>query len=244
MDQQTDAVSLFAAQTRPLCDLTDSSFPSVLYGWGDESLSLGSDATHYGFVQRGSVSLNCGGHEFRLTPGMYFSVPGDCRIEGAGSGFVASRIGYRGLFQLGGPIESTGRLRYIDGCSDTLLIGPAVKGDPCLNLLHIPPHTQQTAHTHPTVRFGMIVGGQGVCRSPNQALALQPGMIFSIRPEGIHSFNTTHDPLLVIAWHPDSDCGPTHGDHPMINRTVIDGVSAAQRQRNRQAVCTAADVRS
>ncbi|QDV47127.1 Cupin domain protein [Stieleria neptunia] len=244
MDHEPDAVSLFAAQTRPLCDLSDSSFPAVLYGWKDEGLTLQSDATHYGFVQRGRAVLKLGGHDFQLTPGMYFSAAGECRLEGSGSGFVASRIGYRGLFQLGGPIEATGRLRYIDGCSDTLLISPAVKGDPCLNLLHIPPHTRQTAHTHPTVRFGIIVGGQGVCRSPNQDLALQPGDIFSIRPEGIHSFNTTHDSLLVIAWHPDSDCGPTHGDHPMINRTVIDGVSAAQRQRNQDASCTPAESRS
>ena len=23
----------------------------------------------------------------------------------------------------------------------------------------------------------------------------------------------------VLAYHPDSDCGPTHEDHPMLNRT-------------------------
>lgn len=31
----------------------------------------------------------------------------------------------------------------------------------------------------------------------------------------------------VIAYHPDSDTGPTYDDQPMINRTIVDGVSAA-----------------
>jgi len=32
----------------------------------------------------------------------------------------------------------------------------------------------------------------------------------------------------VIAFHPDSDFGATDIDHPMINRTIVDGVSANQ----------------
>jgi hypothetical protein len=47
-------------------------------------------------------------------------------------------------FALGGPCEAFGRLRYIDGCSDSLLVGPAVRGDPCLNHLHFPPGVSQT----------------------------------------------------------------------------------------------------
>ena len=30
----------------------------------------------------------------------------------------------------------------------------------------------------------------------------------------------------VVAYHPDSDTGPTHDDHPMLNRTIVEGVSA------------------
>lgn len=224
-------VSFFAPQTRLLCDRSTLPFPSHLRGFDGESLDLETEATHFGFVERGSATLDWGGHSIQLAGGMYFSAPGESQLRGSATGFVASRMHYRGLFQIGGPIESTGRLRYIDGCSDTLLISPVVKGDPCLNLLHIPPHTRQTAHTHPTVRFGMIVAGKGVCRTATRPFPLEPGMIFSIPPEGIHSFNTEQDSLLVIAWHPDSDCGPTHHDHPMINRTIIDGVSAAERVR-------------
>jgi hypothetical protein len=34
--------------------------------------------------------------------------------------------------------------------------------------------------------------------------------------------------MTVIAYHPDSDFGATHEDHPMINRTMVDGISAAK----------------
>ncbi len=163
---------------------------------------------------------------------MYFSLPCELKseayIEGDGIGLVASRLAWQGLFSIGGPIEQTGRLHYIDGCSDTLLIGPPVLGDPCLNFLRIPPATEQTAHTHPSERIGMIASGSGICRSPSGDLTLEPGMIFYIAPDGLHSFHTTTSELLVIAWHPDSDCGPAHHDHPMINRTIINGVPAAE----------------
>jgi quercetin dioxygenase-like cupin family protein len=234
MSASDDSVVLFDPSTELLCDLSESAFPATLSGWRDTSLKLRSNATHYGFVQSGIATLRWQGQSYRLSEGMHFSLPGESSLEATGSGFVASRLDYVGLFQIGGPIEATGRLQYIDGCSDTLLIGPAVKGDPCLNLLHIPPGTRQTAHTHPTVRFGMIVGGRGICRSDTGEYPLRPGMIFAIAPDGIHSFNTTDQSLLVIAWHPDSDCGPTHDNHPMINRTIIDGVSAADRKRSQE----------
>ena len=32
----------------------------------------------------------------------------------------------------------------------------------------------------------------------------------------------------VIAYHPDSDFGPQDEDHPMINRTIVDGVQASR----------------
>eukprot|EP00548_Thalassiothrix_antarctica_P011082 CAMPEP_0194153598 /NCGR_PEP_ID=MMETSP0152-20130528/56993_1 /TAXON_ID=1049557 /ORGANISM="Thalassiothrix antarctica, Strain L6-D1" /LENGTH=43 /DNA_ID= /DNA_START= /DNA_END= /DNA_ORIENTATION= len=31
----------------------------------------------------------------------------------------------------------------------------------------------------------------------------------------------------VIAAHPDSDYGPTNTDHPMVNRTIVNGISAS-----------------
>ncbi len=143
---------------------------------------------------------------------------------------VITQLEYEGFFHLGGPSEGAGRLHYIDGCSDSLLIPPIVRGEACLNLLHIPPQTQQTQHTHPSFRVGIIVDGTGVCRTPHKQIPLRPGLAFAIAAEGLHSFHTAEDSLTVIAFHPDSDCGPTHQNHPMINRTIVDGVSAAQLQ--------------
>ncbi len=154
---------------------------------------------------------------------MYFASPAKTRLEGSGTGAIISMAGTRGLFQIGGPIEETGRLRYIDGCSDTLLIAPAMLGDPCLNLLHIPPGTRQTEHTHPSLRVGMVVDGAGVCRTPDGETVLAPGLIFSIRAGGRHAFHTAESALRIVTWHPDSDFGPTHDRHPMLNRTLVDG---------------------
>lgn len=56
-----------------------------------------------------------------------------------------------------------------------------------------------------------------------------------IPTDGQHSFFTDDSEMDVIAYHPDSDTGPTHDDHPMINRTIVDGVSAANIQEIRTA---------
>jgi quercetin dioxygenase-like cupin family protein len=165
---------------------------------------------------------------------MFFVVPGEGRVEG-GAGMVISRLGYQGLFQVGGPVEATGRLRYIDGCSDTLLVCPPVLGEPCLNHLHMPPGTDQTAHTHPSERIGVIVRGTGECRTPGGTFALRPGMGWRIPTGCLHSFFTRGAPLDVLAWHPDSDFGPTHDHHPMVNRTLVEGVPAASIDEIRTA---------
>ena len=35
-----------------------------------------------------------------------------------------------------------------------------------------------------------------------------------------------NESLRVVAFHPDSDFGPEHDFHPMINKTIVDGTSA------------------
>ena len=219
---QFEAAAISPALRR---DALDPLFPTELRCWTDDTVELPKTATTFCFVFSGTASLECASGTFSLRPGMYAAVPGRAVIRG-GTGIAVSRLEQRGLFQLGGPIESTGRLRYIDGCTDTLLIAPPVRGDACLNLLHIPPGTEQTRHTHPSVRVGMIVSGSGICRTPQADHPLEAGTVFVIPPGGEHSFHTQNDALRVIAYHPDSDCGPDHHDHPMVNRTIVDGVSA------------------
>jgi quercetin dioxygenase-like cupin family protein len=151
----------------------------------------------------------------------YAVLPEPARLE-RGSGLVITAPAYNGLFQVGGPVEPRGRLHYIDGCSDTVLVPPAVRGDPCLNLLHLPPGTRQTDHEHPSVRVGVVLTGEGVCVSDGAHRdRLAPGYAFVLAPRTVHHFETPVDSsMLLIAWHPDSDTGPTDDDHPMLNRTL------------------------
>lgn len=208
--------------------LDNDGFPTSLHAWDKGELALAGDATHFGFVFKGSASLECASGTFPLYEGMYFSVVGAARLNGQGRGIVVSCGGYSGFFQLGGPIERAGRLKYIDGCTDSLLIAPILKGDPCLNLLYFPAGIRQTPHTHPSNRVGMVVRGTGKCITPEGMIPLFPGQIFLIRVGGLHSFETTSSDMAVIAYHPDSDFGATHENHPMINRTIVNGVSASQ----------------
>jgi hypothetical protein len=199
-----------------------------IWGWRDQFLALPADATGYGMVTAGrAVVDDPGAGRFELRQGMFFALPEGGSVQG-GSGLVIALSGYRGLRHIGGPLEAVGRLRYIDGCSDTLLIGPPRLGEPCLNHLHIPPYTDQTPHTHPSVRIGVIMGGTGECRTPDGGYPLRPGMGWYIPTGCLHSFFTREAALDVVAWHPDSDFGPRDDDHPMINRTVIpSGASSA-----------------
>lgn len=210
-------------QTGLLMDLSQDTFPTRVYGWNDGPLSLTPDATHYGMVTEGKAFLHVQEETYPLRPGMFFVQPGSGCIEGdwKGRGLVISRLDYQGLRQIGGPLEAAGRLRYIDGCSDTLLVCPPVLGEPCLNHLHIPAHTRQSSHTHPSVRIGVILRGSGECHTPEQVFSLQPGMAWLIPTGSLHAFHTAAQTLDVIAWHPDSDFGPTHENHPMINRTLL-----------------------
>lgn len=166
--------------------------------------------------------------EVMLDAGGYAVVPGGARVSGAGLLIVTPE--YSGLPQAGGPCEPCGRLKYIDGCSDTLLVCPPVLGEPCLNLLHLPPGTAQTEHTHPSDRIGIILAGSGVCRTPDGETPLGPRMFWYI-PSGLHhSFHTDALSLDVLAWHPDSDFGPSFDSHPMVNRTIVGGVPVTDAQ--------------
>jgi hypothetical protein len=200
------------------------------------------DETHFVYCHKGVIRLTLQDNRFyQLVDGMYACLRGSfISADPTSYGVVITKPNYKGLFQIGGPIEEVGRLKYIDGCTDSLLISPVLKGDPCFNLLVFPPGIDQTMHTHPSVRLGMVTKGRGLCRyrsDPHDPLTesrtdLTPGMVFSILTDGAHAFSTPYgDPMTVVAYHPDSDFGPTHEEHPMLNRTIIDGVSAKDPSR-------------
>lgn len=202
-----------------------------------ESLSLGDEGTHFGVVLPGGrATLHRDGLSHDVPPLHYFGVPGPATLTGDARVVVITRLGHRGMFVLGGPIEEWGRLRYIDGCTDTLLIPPPRIGDPCLNALYFPPRTRQTEHAHPSLRAGVVVSGRGVCVTPRNRFDLAPGKIFFLPPETRHAFHTSdsegRSALCVVAFHPDSDYGPDDDDHPMLNRTymaVVHRLRSAER---------------
>jgi quercetin dioxygenase-like cupin family protein len=208
----------------------DGRFRTLVFGFApDSTLQLSDGYAHFGVVVAGCVKLTYPDRERTLKQGDFFSVSGHATVESSsGSGMISSAFGYNGLNVFGGPIEPSGRLRYIDGCTDTLLVPPVRKGNPCLNHLHFPKGIVQTPHTHPSIRSGIVYRGKGLCIIPQQAepVPLIPGYAFIIETNAVHSFNTEDHSMDVIAFHPDSDTGMTDDDHPMINRTIVKGVSA------------------
>jgi hypothetical protein len=81
--------------------------------------------------------------------------------EGDVQVFAVIRHGFRGQGLVGGPIEASGRLCYIDNCSDSLLVYPPRKGDPSLNHLSFPAGVRQSFHIHPSIRLGVVANGSG-----------------------------------------------------------------------------------
>ena len=76
-----------------------------------------------------------------------------------------------------------------------------------------------------------------------ELVPLIPGYAFIIETDAVHSFNTLDDTMDIIAFHPDFDTGMTDDDHPMINRTIVEGVSARHLEniRTREQMETQAE---
>ena len=215
-----------------LHDGQDACIRSLVYGWDTRSRSaemrvmVPAQGAVWGFVAQGTVRVSStGGHPRTVQEAEFFvTASGAELILPPGAQLLAvQQIGFRAIPMVGGPIEARGRLRYIDGCSDSLLVSPPVAGNPCLNHLHFPPEITQTQHVHPSMRVGMIARGGGCCLTPRGVLSLHRGLIFVIPARTIHGFQTFTEPMDVIAYHPDSDHGPRDEDHPMINRTLVNG---------------------
>lgn len=235
-------------------DEHDPTSKSVIHSWNHEdfnqdiSMYKNESSAYYIFNHKGTCFLknkvNGEALIHTLYEGMHASISGSFEISG-GCGVIIEKLEHNVPFVTGGPLEDIGRLNYIDGCTDSLLIPPVLKGDSCFNHLHFPENIDQTDHTHPSIRTGLIARGSGWCKTPWGEIPLSEGDVFLILPDikidgilqesthdgitaiaGTHSFRTEDSTMDVIAFHPDSDFGPEHEVHPMINRTMIDGVSA------------------
>src|SRR5690606_21648494 len=92
----------------------------------DGSVDMLADGSHFIYAYSGKCRIWVPGIEephyertYALEPGMYACVPGAVEIETTGLAAVMSREGYEGYFLIGGPVEWKGRMRYIDGCTDS-----------------------------------------------------------------------------------------------------------------------------
>lgn len=203
-------------------DMTHTMYPSALYkiSLKDGSFALPKYSTAYGIVLDGEVAVEEGRLIARALE--YFCVTKDdssLRIRGRAVIFV--RHGFRGQRMVGGPIESSGRLTYIDNCSDTLLVYPPRFGDPSMSLLSFPAKIEQRFHIHPSIRLGVIVRGRGIAETAEGEFPLEPGVAFCVREKEVHRFITESEGLDAISFHPEGDWGPTDENHALLNRTYM-----------------------
>lgn len=121
-------------------DLVDDKHHIRVQSIVDSELNLDPQASHFVVIHKGEVCASLVTGEYVLRENCFGSFPGAVRLEAHGNALIISSIGYESPVLIGGPIERKGRLRYIDGCTASLLIPPPVRGEPCLNCL------RDTAH--------------------------------------------------------------------------------------------------
>lgn len=205
-------------------DARDTMYPSRLEAIQGGRRVGSATSTSYCYVVTGTARLRAARFDLRSEAGAFLAAPGEVEIDADGLVVVVERFGFRALLA-SGRIEDVGRLSYIDGCSDSVLCMPPRAGDPVLNHLHFPPNIEQTTHSHPSIRLGVVARGRGVAHGPRGNVQweepLEEGCIFSIGTHEMHAFTTGDRAMDVIAFHPDSDWGPTDGEHPMLNRTYL-----------------------
>lgn len=212
-------------------DCLRTMYPSRMRVLQESTIIREPTSTFYLYVVKGIVML-IGEHvNARLHPGGYASGPLEeleINISGPGAVVLIERRGFRGQM-VTGKIETKGRLSYIDGCSDSMLVYPPRMGDPVFNHLHFPGGVVQTQHTHPSIRLGIVARGNGHAfqkaseHADGWEFELSTGCVFMLEEQELHSFRTdkSKSTMDVIAFHPDSDWGPTDAGHPMLNRTYI-----------------------
>jgi quercetin dioxygenase-like cupin family protein len=203
-------------------DMRNTMYPSQADLVQDQVFIQPPWSTCYGIVASKRSTLPNGK---QAQPGEYFCVTNRSnepqRINVLGSTAIFTRLGFLGQDLVGGPIESTGRLTYIDGCSDTLLVYPPRAGDPSLSLLHFPAGIDQSFHSHPSIRFGLVIAGSGLSSLPTAENTLDAGTVFCLEEHEIHRFRTLNTSMTIVTYHPDGDWGPTDHNHTMLNRTYV-----------------------
>jgi hypothetical protein len=208
-------------------NLLNTMYPSHGYMLDSETFVLPEFAKYcsvYGYSY-GNSTLTIDGKNYTLEGGQYFGLSVKESMSAAADGklFVIVRLGYL-VPNTVGWVEKQGRLSYIDGCSDSLLVFPARMGDASLNLLYFPRGINQTFHRHPSIRLGCVIDGDGWSDNGESSdtistTKLATGVGFCLVEQERHRFRTIGSSMTVVAFHPDGDWGPTDHNHTMLNRT-------------------------
>jgi quercetin dioxygenase-like cupin family protein len=213
----------------PHIDQFDTMYPSASWMLNSQQWTLPDHckyATIYGY-SFGTSDLDIDGVNYKLSKGQYFALPVKNKATATAwdSLFLVTRLGYQAMPTMGW-VEGKGRLSYIDGCSDSLLVYPARLGDSSLNLLYFPPGIEQSFHRHPSIRLGCVIAGEGLSSHGDynniSEDSLVPGTSFCLEEQERHRFRTEKSSMTIIAFHPDGDWGPTDHNHTMLNRTYLD----------------------
>jgi quercetin dioxygenase-like cupin family protein len=204
-------------------------YPAEGYMLENKELVLPDYAKHcsiYGY-SFGNNTLVIDDKEIHIEQSQYFglSVKEKATIKASAKLFLVIRLGYMVPNTIGW-VEKHGRLSYIDGCSDSLLVYPARLGDSSLNLLYFPPGISQSFHRHPSIRLGCVIQGNGYSShgeiNDTKEESLITGASFCLHEQERHRFRTDDSSMTVIAFHPDGDWGPTDHNHTMLNRTYLE----------------------
>jgi hypothetical protein len=216
---------LHSTNKSSIIDMRDTMYPSYSLMVRASSANVQSSdigwATAMGYSY-GEAMIRIRDRIIFLKKGEYFSFTvrnEDVYISTPDKLFIVFRLGFLG-HDIVGKTERQGRLSYIDGCSDSLIVYPPRLGDASLNLLYFPKNINQSFHTHPSIRIGCVISGSGVSDTDIENFLVE-GSHFCLEQQELHRFRTDTSDMRVIAFHPDGDWGPTDENHTMLNRTYI-----------------------
>ena len=140
-------------------DALDTMYPSItIFLSADVSKAGTAHSTTYGYLLSGKAVFFANGQNWHLQEGNYFAFHGCFSVSNSEDLqlWTVTKVGYK-CMPMVGQVEENGRLSYIDGCSDSVLVSMPRMGDPVLNYLHFPSGIYQTQHTHPSIRMGVVI---------------------------------------------------------------------------------------
>jgi hypothetical protein len=126
-------VKIITKNSTGLLDSTNEWYPSVAVVVQDAEWQTLAHSTTFGVVLSGKSYVN----DRAIYPNEFFCLPSTehqtISVDGRAALFV--RLGFLGQHIVAGKIDPKGRVSYIDGCTDSVLVYPPRKGDACLNKL-------------------------------------------------------------------------------------------------------------